>query len=258
MNIKFIPRRRDDTLSISKSGDELTINDKKFDFGPLTEGSELPSNAVNTSWITGPVRRENGVLHVSLVLPHGPNAPQETRFPEPIHVVENGPVALPAYTVAIAQKPDVKVSNDGETWHEPLYVEGAIEAENGQTQEVHSEAPSVTSDGAIDWSQMTTPESRAKAALEEWRKSACVSKTNFCVALVKTKLLSPEQAVSASQGNWPEPMLDFLAHLNDEQAAIAEIEWASSSMIHRNQEFVDLLSWWLNFTPDEVDELFVK
>lgn len=95
MQIKLSPQRRDDTLTASKAGDVLTINGETFDFGPLPEGATLPAEAVASSWITGPVSRINGELHLTLRLPHGPNPSQNVAFPESLRVTEDGPIRLP-------------------------------------------------------------------------------------------------------------------------------------------------------------------
>ena len=41
--------------------------------------------------------RAGGVLHLTLILPHGADAPLETRFPAALTLTGDGPVALPPY-----------------------------------------------------------------------------------------------------------------------------------------------------------------
>lgn len=96
MHISFSPVRSDASLSISKSGDALTINDEVFDFGPLPDGATLPSDGINSGWFAGPVTREGGKLRLALVLPHGPNPTEAARFPQTLIDPPNGPLALPA------------------------------------------------------------------------------------------------------------------------------------------------------------------
>lgn len=103
MKITLSPQRRTDTLTVSRSGDTLTINGETFDFSPLPEGATLPQEAIGSDWFAGPVERVGGVLHVALVLPHGANAPEQTRFPAPITLTGDGPVALPPYETEIAE-----------------------------------------------------------------------------------------------------------------------------------------------------------
>jgi hypothetical protein len=95
MRIKLQPQRRDDALSVYKSGDVLTINDEPFDFSSLPDGATIPEGEVPCEWIVGPVDRVDGELHLSLILPHGPNPSAAVAFPEPITVTDDGPVTLP-------------------------------------------------------------------------------------------------------------------------------------------------------------------
>jgi len=96
MQIILSPQNRDDRLTLERKGDVLTVNGEAFDFGPLPEGGTLPAAAIASAWFAGPVTRIGGVLHLTLILPHGHNAPEATRFPVPV-TAGDGPVALPAY-----------------------------------------------------------------------------------------------------------------------------------------------------------------
>lgn len=100
MKINLSPVRMDETLVVARSGDVLYINGEACDLGPLLEGATLPASAIDSKWFTGQVDRENGELKLTLILPHGPNAPESTRFPQPITVVSDGLVELPVYDVA--------------------------------------------------------------------------------------------------------------------------------------------------------------
>lgn len=96
MIISFSPQRRDDVLALElASPDRIRIDGELFNFGPLPEGGEIPASEVPCRWITGPVERIDGVIHLTLLLPHGPNPPDHVAFPEPITVTENGPITLP-------------------------------------------------------------------------------------------------------------------------------------------------------------------
>lgn len=99
MVIKLSPQRRDDTLSVTRTGDVLNINGTAYDFTQLPEGATLPFDAVDCEFIVCDITRTNGELELTLLLPIGPNAPYEVRFPEPITVLEDGPVALPQTNV---------------------------------------------------------------------------------------------------------------------------------------------------------------
>lgn len=96
MIISFSPQRRDDTLELEKTnGDRLRINGELFNFGPLPDGGTIPVGEIPCEWIVGPVERIDGEIHLTLILPHGPNPSQAVAFPEPITVTEDGPVAIP-------------------------------------------------------------------------------------------------------------------------------------------------------------------
>ncbi|CUH67958.1 hypothetical protein TG4357_03306 [Thalassovita gelatinovora] len=95
MKITLFPQRRDDSLSLSKTGDILTVNGTDFDFSTLTEGEVLPREDVACDWIASDVTRTGGVLHLALILPHGSDAPVETKFPAPLTITADGPITLP-------------------------------------------------------------------------------------------------------------------------------------------------------------------
>lgn len=94
MHITLHPQRRDDTLTASVSGEALTLNGQTLDFTPLPDGATLPRSAIDCEWVAGDVSRVEGVLHVPLVLPHGPDATEAARFPQPINVT-SGDVEFP-------------------------------------------------------------------------------------------------------------------------------------------------------------------
>ena len=94
MKITPSPRRLDTLLNLERAGDVLTINGETVDFTDLPEGATLPRDAVDCFWLASDVTRIDGALHLTLRLPHGPNAPHETRFPAPIIDPPDGPVAL--------------------------------------------------------------------------------------------------------------------------------------------------------------------
>lgn len=98
MQITFSPIRRDETLTLGKQGDTLTVNGEAFDFSPLPDGADLPGEAINSEWLLG-AKREGGELHITVLLPHGGNAPEETRFPQPITVTADGPVPVPEHSI---------------------------------------------------------------------------------------------------------------------------------------------------------------
>ena len=100
MKIKLSPTRMDEQLAASVSGDSITVNGTRINFGPLLNGETLPNEAINNKWIAGDAHRIDGEIHLTLALPHGATAPQETRFPAAYDVpmtVSSGAVPLPPY-----------------------------------------------------------------------------------------------------------------------------------------------------------------
>lgn len=95
MRISLFPQRRDDVLTVAKAGDVLTINNETFDFSDLLDGASIPADVIPCKWIVGPVDRVNGVLHLSLILPHGPSPSEGVAFPSPLDVEQDGPITLP-------------------------------------------------------------------------------------------------------------------------------------------------------------------
>ena len=95
MKINLSPQRRDDTLTITKQGDVLTINGTEYDFTDLPDGGTLPADAVDCEYVFGSVDRVDGEIELTLLLPHGPNATEAARFPEPIIDPADGEVELP-------------------------------------------------------------------------------------------------------------------------------------------------------------------
>ena len=95
MKINLSPQRRDDTLAVTKQGDTLTINGTAYDFNQLPDGGTLPAEAVDCEYVIGSVDRVNGELDLILLLPHGANASEAARFPEPIINPADGELELP-------------------------------------------------------------------------------------------------------------------------------------------------------------------
>ena len=95
MEINLSPQRRDDTLTVIKQGDTLTINGTAYDFTDLPDGGTLPAEAVDSEFVVGNVERIDGVLHLTLLLPHGADASEAARFPQPIINPADGQLELP-------------------------------------------------------------------------------------------------------------------------------------------------------------------
>lgn len=97
MIITFSPVRMDEQLTLDREGDTLYVNGESFDFSPLCEGATLPIGAILSTWFPGEVHRIEGRLHLTVRLPHGPTAPESTRFPLPITVDGDGSISVPTY-----------------------------------------------------------------------------------------------------------------------------------------------------------------
>jgi hypothetical protein len=97
MIITFHPMRGAAQFSLTRAGDTIVIDGETYDFAALSDGQSLPRSAIDGPWFAGPVERVAGVLHIPLILPHGPNAPHTTRFAPPMTIAGDGPVTLPAF-----------------------------------------------------------------------------------------------------------------------------------------------------------------
>lgn len=105
MHITLSPQRRDDTLTVVKSGDILTINGDAFDFSALPDGATIAAENSPSPWIVGSIERIDGELHLTLLLPHGPNPSEEVAFPAPIIDPADGLIDLP-------REPEQEVEDD--------------------------------------------------------------------------------------------------------------------------------------------------
>lgn len=93
--INLSPQVRDGTLTVSKSGDALIVNGVTYDFTQLTEGSTLPAEAIECEYIVGEVKRVDGEIELTLLLPITRDASEAAKYPEPITMTTDGEVALP-------------------------------------------------------------------------------------------------------------------------------------------------------------------
>jgi len=105
MKITLSPQLRAAPIAVSVTGDVSEIDGTAYDFGPLPKGAVLPREAVDCPWLASDVTREGGLICLTLILPHGPDAPHETLFPAPITTTEDGPVALPPYSMEPNHEP---------------------------------------------------------------------------------------------------------------------------------------------------------
>lgn len=101
MKLEFSPVRADRTLVLERDGEALIINGTRFDLAQIAEGAVVEPDTFGGDWFVGPVMRVDGVLHVTLMHPHGPLpvAGAADAVPLPgrsvLETVPDGPVSLP-------------------------------------------------------------------------------------------------------------------------------------------------------------------
>lgn len=95
MIIALSPQLSMRSLTVTKSGDVLTINGEEIDFSVIPDGATVPGEDVPSDFIVGPVERIDGELRLTMVLPHWIDAPHEMRFPQPLIDPPDGPLDLP-------------------------------------------------------------------------------------------------------------------------------------------------------------------
>lgn len=97
MKITFSPVEGLPPSDVSVAGDVLTINSRLHDFSSLVEGDVLEMESVNDPMVVSDIMRLGGEIVVTIILPHGPDAKSETRYPISIDATTAGEVALPPY-----------------------------------------------------------------------------------------------------------------------------------------------------------------
>lgn len=95
MKLSFSPQVSGRLLAVVKLGDALKINGDLFDFAMLPEGASLPSSAVNCDFIVDDVRRVDGHVNITLLLPIAWDATHDACFPSPIINPPDGVIRLP-------------------------------------------------------------------------------------------------------------------------------------------------------------------
>lgn len=97
IHIELAPIVSKDRISVSTSGDTLTINNTSYDLSVIPDGATLPNapEATGCGYFVGDIERIDGELHITLLLPIAGKAGQEACFPEPIIVEQDGDVPLP-------------------------------------------------------------------------------------------------------------------------------------------------------------------
>lgn len=78
-------------LSLNYMAPVLVVNGIQYDLSEVPDGATVQHPIIQNCTRTG----DN--YELTIILPHGANAPHETRFPEPIEVTVNGDITLPIY-----------------------------------------------------------------------------------------------------------------------------------------------------------------
>jgi hypothetical protein len=97
MLINLVPVRMDQMLQAEVKGEALILNGATVDFSGLAEGAVAEAASFGCDWLIGDVLREKGEVILTLILPHGADAPEETRFPKALRPSAKGKVALPPH-----------------------------------------------------------------------------------------------------------------------------------------------------------------
>jgi len=95
MKINLTPQVRNDSLTVVKKGDALTINGDVYDFTQLPNGGLLPQESIDCKWITGDVKRVNNEIELTLILSCKHDSSEAARFPQPIINPPDGEIQLP-------------------------------------------------------------------------------------------------------------------------------------------------------------------
>jgi hypothetical protein len=108
MIINLSPIFSSPEMIVSVEGDIIYIDGVEYDFSPLPEGARLPAEHIESPHFedNSVVTRINGEIVLTLWFRHSATAPEESLFPVPIHVTEDGSVDLPPFETPL-EEPEV-------------------------------------------------------------------------------------------------------------------------------------------------------
>ena len=89
---------------------------------------------------------------------------------------------------------------------------------------------------------------------EDWRKSASLDKTQFLRSVRKHGVISTEEAKAAAKGDIPDFLVSVFESLEDPDDA--EIVWASTTSVRRNNELIEAIRVAKEMTEAEIDKIF--
>ena len=94
-HITLSPIRSDAVLEVSRTGEVLVVNGLRLDCTDLPEGDRIAADAAGCEALVSDILAQAGALHLTLLLPHGPEAGEAALFPAPLVLAEDGPARLP-------------------------------------------------------------------------------------------------------------------------------------------------------------------
>ena len=89
---------------------------------------------------------------------------------------------------------------------------------------------------------------------ENWRKAAQLDKTQFLQSARKHGIISTEEAKQAAKGDIPDFLMSAFESLEDPDDA--EIVWASTTSVRRNNELIEAIRAAKEMTEEEIDQIF--
>ena len=100
MKLKLSPQRSDRTITYKRDGDNFIINDNEpidlsGDWVELEPDAEDEPLEPTGNLKSGERDPETGEITLTVHAPHGPNAPESERFPEPIKLHDGESVTFP-------------------------------------------------------------------------------------------------------------------------------------------------------------------
>ncbi len=95
-----LTRVQGDPLKVTRKGESLIFNGTAIDLSGVTADAPLLLADHACPWIASDVTRDADGLHLTVIAPYaGTNLPEALWYPDPLVVVKDGPVALPAWQV---------------------------------------------------------------------------------------------------------------------------------------------------------------
>lgn len=216
MFLSLSPIRQDAALAVFRDGDRLTLNDVVYDFTRLPQGGTLPRSAVDCPFLASDVVRQEDDLHLTLTLPHGPDASADMLFPDRIHATD-GPVKLPGHEAAAAQ--------------------GSV-------------------DGHIDWDAMLDRDTVEQSRIHAVRASREVARLDLLMALVSSGLVSQTSAIQAASGAMPPEFEPLLEQMTATDQLETRLRWAAAPRIGRLSPLMLMLQQQSAMDDRAMDDLF--